>query len=1528
MNNLMRTGLLAGLFFLLQFSVNAQFTGSLPVVQATPGSQVTIPVQVSQMTGVQAFNIGIRFNAAVLTFGSVNLNGHPLQGTLTQTNLVGNELRVVYVGNALNVSNDTLFEVVFTYSGSGGVSQLLWNREYTEFTGANSTLLTESLTNGVLYASGVAAAISANTGDATACELGGTSLGVTATNATAFQWQVSTDGGATFSNLSNATGVSGATTATLSLSNLAQSANNNYYQCIVSGTGGNALSRAQRLSVSAVSGVGVTVQAQPAGAQCAGTSVTYSATLGSTVNAPQYVWKVNGQQVGTSATFVSAGLTNGDQVSVDVTSGTSCVSGSASLQAQVSALPTTFTTSGGGSYCAGGTGVQISLSGSQSGVTYRLLRNSVVVDSLTGTGNAIQFQNRTDSGSYTITAISTSGCTQQMTGSATVSINALPNAEAGNDATIFVGNSTQLLASGGTSYAWSPSTGLSATNVANPIASPQQTTRYFVTVSNLFGCSRIDSVLITVNQLPVVTVGNDTAVCISGTTFTLRGSPTGGSWSGSGIVSASAGTFSPSLAGTGSKTLVYTVTDGVNYTITDTLIVTVNPLPVVDFGDPGSFCINGASVTLTTGTPAGGTYSGTGVSNGQFNPQTAGVGSHTLYYNFTSPQTGCSNLDSVVVTVSNLPQVNLDNFQPVCLNGDSVELAGGTPLGGSYSGPGVRNGYFFPATAGVGTHFIRYTYTNPQTGCSNVDSGSITVRQLPVLSFPTLSAVCVNNAGFALSTATPAGGTYSGPGVNNNEFLPQLAGIGTFTITYTYVDTLTGCRNSITSSILVNDVPVVTLGSFNAVCVSAPAFALSGGNPAGGTFSGPGVSNGQFNPFAAGPGTHAIVYSFTDAQTGCVGSATRNMVVTPGPSTTLTALNSTTFCIGGSVVLQASADTGSSFVWLRNGQVLTGETAATLTVNQSGSYRVLGTKTSTGCSDTSLAVTVTVNPLPGATITAVGLTTFCQGGSVVLNATPATGMSYVWLRNGTVVTGQTTASLTAMQAGDYRVIVTNTSTQCFDTSAVTNVTVNPLPGAAITAVGATTFCQGGSVVLNATPATGMNYVWLRNGVVVTGQTTASLTANQAGAYRVLVTNTSTQCFDTSAVTNVTVNPLPGAAITAVGATTFCQGGSVVLNATPATGMSYVWLRNGVVVTGQTTASLTANQAGAYRVLVTNTSTQCFDTSAVTNVTVNPLPGAAITAVGSTTFCQGGSVVLNATPATGMSYVWLRNGVVVTGQTTASLTATQAGAYRVLVTNTSTQCFDTSAVTTITVNPLPTATITPASSTTICDGGSVVLNANTGTGLTYAWLRNGAVVAGQTTASLTATQAGAYRVIVTNASSCFDTSVSTTVTVNPRPATPTITVNPTSDTLRSNSATGNQWFRNGVAIAGATNQTLVITQNGSYRATVTNTNGCVSDSSNVLNVLNVSVAGQSFSYLNLYPNPTSGKAWLQVELPLFEEVRIEVLSSTGQRVHFEWLAASTGALQHELQLPALADGVYLIRVQQGEYVGLKRLMVRK
>ena len=1687
MKNTFRNGLLAVSMLLLSSPIFAQFTGSMPVVQGTPGSQVEVPILVSQMTSISAFNIGVRFNSAVLTYQSTNTAGTLMNGALFFTNLNGNQIEMVFTGNPLTATNDTIAKLVFSYNAGGGASQLIFNPTYTEFTGAGSVIVAETLTNGAVYETGTTTAVSATNGDQTACELSTATFSVTATGASSFQWQRSTDGGTTFTNLTDGAGISGATSASLSVANVNQSATGNYYHCLVTGAGGTALSIAQRLSVNAVVGVSVSVTANPAGANCEGTQVTYSATPSSSVADPIYAWSVNNVAVGSDPTFVSSSLNDGDIVSCDISSSTACVSGSGTINAEVISPPAAYSLTGGGSYCSGGSGVAVGLANSDTGVNYQLRIDGQVSGSVVaGTGAALDFGLQTAAGAYTVTAVNSSGCTTSMSGNATVSINALPNAEAGNNVTIFVGNNTQLQASGGTSYSWSPATGLSATNIPNPVASPTVTTVYYLTVGNIFNCEAVDSVVVTVNQLPVVEAGADTTLCGDLAPFNFLGSPAGGSWSGAGITNASNGTFDPSLAGAGSFTLTYTVTDGINYTVSDSLVVTVNASPQITLSPISNFCLGDVSVTLSFASPAGGTYSGPGVSNGDFDPEAAGAGIHTITYTYTDPNSGCTAADSITVEVFNLPTVSMTTLNDLCIGEAAFTISGGTPAGGTYSGAGVTNGVFDPAVAGVGSHTIIYSFTDSISGCTSSDSVTITVDDIPQINFPPFNALCLDGNALTLDMATPAGGTYSGTGVNNNVFLPQSVGAGTYLITYTYTDPNSGCTNSDTASIKVNDVPGVSMAALADICQSASPFTLSGGLPVGGTYSGTGVSNGLFDPATAGAGTHIITYSYTDTLTGCTAGASVNITVNAGPGASLMAAGATTICAGGSVTLNASPATGASYVWLLDGTVINGESGASLVATAAGDYRVFVTNDTTSCADTSAALTVTVNPLPGAAITpaagasicagsaallnatptgaysyvwlldgavltgetsasltataagnyqlivtdsatscfdtsavvavvvnplptagltAAGPTTFCAGGSVVLDASPATGMSYVWLLNGTVISGETMASLTATAAGDYRVIVTDlatscfdtsgvvavtvnpgpaaaitpagptsfciggsvvlnantgtgltyswlrdgavvagqtgasltatqagvyrvivtNATSCFDTSAVTTVTVNALPTATITAAGATTFCAGGSVVLNANTGTGLTYSWLRDGAVVAGQTGASLTATQAGAYRVIVTNASS-CFDTSAVTTVAVNALPSATITAAGATTFCAGGSVVLNANTGTGLTYSWLRNGAVVAGQTGASLTATLAGAYRVIVTNASS-CFDTSAATTVTVNTLPTATITAAGATTFCTGGSVVLNANTGTGLTYSWLRNGAVVAGQTGASLTATQAGAYRVIVTNAS-SCFDTSAVTTVTVNALPTATITPAGPTTICDGSSVVLDANTGTGLTYSWLRNGAVVAGQTGASLTATQAGAYRVIVTNASSCFDTSAAVTITVNPRPNAPVITVSATSDTLFSSVATGNQWFRNGVAVAGGTGQSLVITQNGTYRAVVTDGNSCASDSSNALTILNVSVGEQFSLDLNLYPNPSTGRAWVTLELPSTGLLQLEVMTMTGQRVMYEQHPDAAGQMRLELDLNQLADGMYFVRLQQGSYVGMRKLMIRK
>jgi hypothetical protein len=85
---------------------------------------------------------------------------------------------------------------------------------------------------------------------------------------------------------------------------------------------------------------------------------------------------------------------------------------------------------------------------------------------------------------------------------------------------------------------------------------------------------------------------------------------------------------------------------------------------------------------------------------------------------------------------------------------------------------------------------------------------------------------------------------------------------------------------------------------------------------------------------------------------------------------------------------------------------------------------------------------------------------------------------------------------------------------------------------------------------------------------------------------------------------------------------------------------------------------------------------------------------------------------------------------------------------------------------VTVNALPTATITAATATTFCQGEGVVLNASTGTGLTYQWFNNASAISGATSASYTATTSGSYTVVVTNASTCSSTSTAIDVTAVP------------------------------------------------------------------------------------------------------------------------------------------------------------------
>jgi len=197
--------------------------------------------------------------------------------------------------------------------------------------------------------------------------------------------------------------------------------------------------------------------------------------------------------------------------------------------------------------------------------------------------------------------------------------------------------------------------------------------------------------------------------------------------------------------------------------------------------------------------------------------------------------------------------------------------------------------------------------------------------------------------------------------------------------------------------------------------------------------------------------------------------------------------------------------------------------------------------------------------------------------------------------------------------------------------------------------------------------------------------------------------------------------------------------------------------------------------------------------------------------------MGGSVTLTA--SAGGSYLWS------SGETTQSITASASGSYTVTVTTSG--CSATSAATVVTVSTTPTTPIiTPGGPTTFCLGGSVTLTSSAAG--SYLW-SNGA-----TTQAITVSGSGSYSVTITTGG-CSASSAPTTVTVNPTPATPTITAGgPTnfcagdSVQLTSTSASGYLWSN------GATSQSIWALTTGTFTVTVSN-GTCSSQASSPVSV---------------------------------------------------------------------------------------------
>jgi len=741
-----------------------------------------------------------------------------------------------------------------------------------------------------------------------------------------------------------------------------------------------------------------------------------------------------------------------------------------------------------------------------------------------------------------------------------------------------------------------------------------------------------DAASITVNfyQQPVANAGTVSNQCDLDFTFNGTASVGTGTWTATGP-----GTASFSSVNAVNATVTVSQVGTYNFTWTEvngtcsdaeTVTITFNLLPVVSFtGLASAYCVSQTSTVALTGTPASGQFSGAGIAGSVFIPSVAGVGTHSITYTYTDVN-GCTASQTQSVIVNSSPVVSFSGLASAyCASISASQPLTGVPAGGTFSGNGISGNGFTPSSAGLGSHFITYDYTDAN-GCSGSAQQMVVVNALPVVSFTGLNAAYCTDAPLVTMVPTPAGGTFSGNGVAGSQFSPSVAGVGTHVVTYTYTDG-NGCQNSVTQSVTINALPqpVITPSGTQTICAGS-AVTLDAGQGYS-IYAWSTNQNGQ----TISVGTAGSYTVTVTTAAGCTAtSAAVQVNVNPLPVVNIG--NDTTICQGTFLTLDAG-NPGLSYLWS------TQANTQQITVGSTGNYTVEVTDAN-GCVGTDsrlVAVSSSLNPV----IVAQGPTTFCDGESVTL-ASEGTYSTYLWNNN-------TQGSSTTVGTAGPVILTVTDQFGCTGSSAPVNITVNQLPNAVITPSGSTNLCQGASVTLSASN-TFSNYLWNPN-----GENTPTITVSTAGTYSLTVTDPINGCVATSNSIVVTQSQGVQPSIIANGPLEFCAGGNVVLSVIPANAFtSFLW------TSGSNTQSITVTESGEYTLSVLDAN-NCLNESLLANpvvVTVwNPVPIVQV---------QGSTLVVTNGPFS--SYQWFINGNPIPGATGSSFVPGQSGNIRVQVTD--------------------------------------------------------------------------------------------------------------------------------------------------------------------------------------------------------------------------------------------------------------------
>ncbi len=543
---------------------------------------------------------------------------------------------------------------------------------------------------------------------------------------------------------------------------------------------------------------------------------------------------------------------------------------------------------------------------------------------------------------YTVTVTDVNGCTA--TDTVTVAVSAIPVVALGPDQTQCGGTILLDAQNPGNTYLWS-------TGATTQTITASTTGSYNVTVTNLSGCSNSDTINVTINSIPVQTLGPDQTQC--GGTILLDAQNPGSNYLWS--TSASTQTITVTLSGQ----YIVVVTSPQGCSNSDTVNITINAVPVVVLGNDTAFCAGGS--VLLDALNVGSAYLwSTGATT-----QTITANSSGAYNVVVTNPAGCTNADTIQILVNALPVVSLGNDTTMCSNSYVLDA----------QNPGSLYLWSTSASTQMITINISGSYNVTVTdgnGCSNSDTISVTLNVPPVQPFGNDTTLCADSL---ILNALNVGSTYLWSTSATTQTITVMTS-GTYMVDIT---TPGGCMISDTIDVVLNPVPVADAGDDTTICLGNSVTLI--GNPGYTSYSwtfNSVVVNSQVLTIAP-TDTTMFILTVTNSF-GCTDTDTMFIYVLPQPAAvfTYTTLDGVTY----NFIDQSTGAQPMTYTWdFGDGSPFSTQQNPTHTYTTNGTYLVILTiQTPCGLDQYSLVITVT-NVGLGEYATSVNLNVYPNPGS-------------------------------------------------------------------------------------------------------------------------------------------------------------------------------------------------------------------------------------------------------------------------------------------------------------------------------------------------------------------------------------------------------------------------------------------------------------------------------------------------------------------------------------------------------------------